>query len=245
MFLETPKECGELAEFLSKYSRTHTIIIVALTEVEYVGRAASHAYPAARVVMIKPDGTLLIHENSRREPLNWQPPGAKQHFSCTAEGLVVKSVRVSPREEVRVLVRDPEFVAACRLDTTTLRVFGTEADIARLVAENPSAIEPGAVVVGREVSTPFGKIDVLLRSPRGELLVVEVKNERAGVSSVVQLKRYVEYYRERGMKVRGVLVAPAISEDGRRLLAREGFGFVCATNLSSRKGPSLENYITR
>lgn len=233
-----------MKRFVERSSRTSTVLIVGVAEIEYRGRAASYAAPAPRLVVLKPDGTLLVHENVKREPLNWQPPGAVHSYSCE-EGFVIRSVRRSPREEVRIVLRGVELVAACRLASTELHVYGREEDLARLVAQNPRVVEPGAVVVGREIRTPFGKIDVLLRAPDGRLLVIEVKNERATVASVAQLKRYVEYYRERGIDAVGVLVAPGVSEEGRRLLMKEGFRFVDSSSFTSAKTRSLESYITR
>jgi len=214
-------------------------------EIEYFGRAASHAERGTRLIIVKPDGTLLVHESTKREPLNWQPPGAHPVFECTSESILrLRSIRPSPREEVIVDFYALYFIKACKLASTKLVVIGTEEDIARMIASNPRAIHPDAELVGREVTTPYGKIDVLLRTRDGKLIVVEVKNERAGISAVSQLKRYVEYYRAQGYDVEGVLVAPDISNEARHALAKEGFRFVSASRISYRPQPSLEAFFT-
>jgi len=197
------------------------------------------------LIIVKPDGTLLVHEATKREPLNWQPPGAHPIFECSPSSrLRLRSIRTSPREEVIIEFYEVYFVKACKLATTKLVVVGTEADIARTIASNPKAIHPDAELVGREVSTPYGKVDVLLRTKDGKLIVVEVKNERAGISAVSQLKRYVEYYRSQGYEVEGVLVAPDISSEARHALTKEGFRFVNASRISYRPQPSLEAFFT-
>ncbi len=213
--------------------------------IEYYGRAASYAAEAPRLLITKPDGTLLVHEASKREPLNWQPPGSTIIFECIEHTLRVRSIRTSPREEVLIEIPRVYLVTACKLSTTKLVVVGTEKDIANVLASNPHAIDPNAELVGREVSTPYGKIDVLLKRSDGTLIVVEVKNERAGIQAVSQLKRYVDYYRSQGYRVEGVLVAPSISEEAKSLLLKEGFRFVDSKTLTYRSRPTLETFFKK
>ena len=47
------------------------VTIVGECEVEYDGRASSYLPPGDRLVILKPDGTLLVHTDSQHEPVNW------------------------------------------------------------------------------------------------------------------------------------------------------------------------------
>ena len=53
------------------------LVIVGRMEVNYEGRASSTLGSGDRVLMIKPDGSVLIHRPTGYEPVNWQPPGSK------------------------------------------------------------------------------------------------------------------------------------------------------------------------
>ncbi len=234
--------CENLSKKLNEYRHTHVIVIVGTMTIDYLGRAASHAEEAPRLVLVKPDGTLLVHEASKREPLNWQPPGSHVLFECLDNTFRLKSIRTSPHEEILIEFKHIDFVKVCKLATTKLTVIGTEKDLVELLKSNPSIIEQNAIVIGSEISTPYGKIDVLLKSPRGTLIVVEVKNEKAGISAVNQLKRYVEYYREQGYDVQGVLVAPGISKEAYILLSKEGFSFVESSKLRAKHKHGLDRF---
>ena len=243
--IDVSKPCSDLARELNAARHGRVLILVGDMEIEYYGRAASHAPRGPRLLVMKVDGALLIHEAQKREPLNWQPPGAHATFECVGELLRLRSIRTSPREEVIVDIYSVSFAKACRLASTRLVVIGTEEDIVKAIASNPKAIDPQAILVGTEISTPYGKIDVLLKKPDGKLIVVEVKNERAGIAAVAQLKRYVEFYRSQGIEAEGVLVAPSISDDARVALYREGFKFVDARSLSVKPTSSLERFFAR
>lgn len=70
----TPKTCKNLLE--EALREDHTIVLVGSCVVNYRGRAGSVLPEGERVVIIKPDGTLLVHQKEKREPVNWNPPGA-------------------------------------------------------------------------------------------------------------------------------------------------------------------------
>ena len=53
------------------------LIVVGRMEVSYAGRASSILGSGDRVLMIKPDGSVLIHRPMGYEPVNWQPPGSR------------------------------------------------------------------------------------------------------------------------------------------------------------------------
>jgi len=243
--MDASTNCEEIAKKLNEIKKIMVTMIVGENSIEYYGRAASYAEPGIRLVITKPDGTLLVHEASKREPLNWQPPGSTIVFECVGGKLRIRSLRTSPREEVVIDFNTIYLIAACRLSTTKLKVIGTEADIVEVLQSNPKVIDPQAEVVGKDISTPYGKIDLLLRKRDGTLIVVEVKNEKAGVQAVSQLKRYVEFYRSRGLSVEGVLVAPSISDEAYNLLAREGFKFISTKDLSYRSRTTLESFFKR
>jgi RecB family endonuclease NucS len=46
-------------------------LVIARCSVDYQGRLAAHLPMATRLLMIKADGTLLIHSDAGSKPLNW------------------------------------------------------------------------------------------------------------------------------------------------------------------------------
>ena len=52
-------------------------LIIARCSVDYAGRLKTHLPKATRLIMIKADGTVLIHADSGTKALNWMPPGSR------------------------------------------------------------------------------------------------------------------------------------------------------------------------
>jgi hypothetical protein len=176
-------------------------------------------------VIIKEDGTLLIHEGVGVEPINWQPNALitskvyEDHFELVA-------VRSRPKEVVKVFIKDKPDVIICKLGSGKFSIRGTEEDLINYIAQNPSVIEEGAKLVAREFATPHGRVDVILRSSNDELVIVECKRGVADLDAVHQLIRYVEYYSELGIKVRGVIASLSITPQALKLLQKNNLSYV-------------------
>ena len=54
-----------------------TITIFDCCKVSYEGRALSELNWGERIILIKPDGAFLIHQEKKVEPVNWQPPKSR------------------------------------------------------------------------------------------------------------------------------------------------------------------------
>jgi RecB family endonuclease NucS len=201
--------------------------------VEYDGRASSHLGPGDRLVVCKPDGTTLVHTDTGHQPVNWQPPGSTQAASHRDGRLELHSQRSTPDEELwvafetvlQVTVYDPTDEEALSLD-------GTEADLRERVLADPSLLEPGFTPLATERETAAGAVDIFGEDADGRRVVVELKRRRVGPDAVGQLRRYVDAL-ERDLhadaEVRGVLVAPSVTDRARELLAETGLGFVSLT----------------
>ncbi len=211
----------ELPDTLRPLVKSYTVILVAECSIDYEGRAASKAGRAYRLIIIKQDGTVLVHESSGREPLNWQPKATVRAWS--EEGVAyVEAIRSRPRERLLIKLYPPITVMAARLGQRGLELFGSENDIVEVIAMNPGIIEEGAELVTREARTPYGRADVILRGRDGALIVVEVKRSRADIPAVYQLMRYVEYFRGLGFDVRGYLASPSVTPAAAKALSKAG-----------------------
>ncbi|MEM2739745.1 MAG: endonuclease NucS [Candidatus Bathyarchaeia archaeon] len=75
------------------------LILVGECSVEYKGRGVASLEAGSRIIIAKPDGTLLIHAATNVEPVNWQPPGSKLEIYIEDDRLVLSSSRRAPYEK--------------------------------------------------------------------------------------------------------------------------------------------------
>ncbi|MDI9624007.1 MAG: endonuclease NucS [Methanothermobacter sp.] len=202
------------------------IIIFSCCRVYYHGRAKSRLGPGERLIIIKPDGSFLIHQDRKVEPVNWQPPGSKAKVKIEDGKILVESIRRKPAEKLTVEIEKVHTLSYyLAKDIHELEVAGHEEDMCQLILEYPNIIEKGFRPIAREYQTSNGFIDILGKDESGSLMVLELKSRRAGVNAVRQLKRYLEDFKDDKHGVRGVLVAPSITQDAKELLEAEGLEF--------------------
>lgn len=201
--------------------------IIGRCKVEYSGRAKSFLDYGDRLVIIKPDGTIMVHSDAKREPLNWQPPGTKIDYSLD-NGLTIKARRTSPVENMHLHFRDVHAITVFRLeDGAELNLVGEEADLVDKIEKDPSIIEPGLRVLRREKTTDSGYIDLFCVDTEGRTVIVEVKRSLITHNAVYQLEAYLIDFRKKNKDatVRGILCAPKISEMAKTLADEKGLEY--------------------
>ncbi len=203
------------------------LIITACCRVFYEGRAKSNLELGDRVIIIKPDGSFLIHKSEKRNPVNWQPPGCTVKFKVKDDALFIRSIRKNPKEildvEISKTYMAMYFVAQ---DYEELDLIGSEEDMANLIFyENPEIIEEGFKPIAKEKSISNGVIDILGKDKDGNMVVLELKRVRGSLGAVSQLKRYVDNLKEENKGLRGMLVAPSITDSAMNLLKEYGLEF--------------------
>ena len=236
--LEKP-ECDKAYELVEEALRKRaTITIFACCRVEYEGRALSQLNWGERIILIKPDGSFLIHQNKKVEPVNWQPPKSKTRAYLSGDRLILESHRRTPKEFLSVEVRQIQFISYANIeDFEELEQAGYEKDMSDMIMERPHLIEEGFTPKTREYSVEHGFIDILGKDSDGNLMVLELKARKAGINAVKQIRRYLQdlentdndYLKEfkaQKKKIRGVLVAPSLMEDAREMIEEEGIEFV-------------------
>ncbi len=218
---------GEAAAVIrSALDAEQLCLVVGACIVRYEGRAASKLSEGDRLLVIKPDGTFLVHQGKGMTAINYQGPGAVVKAEATNEELVVTAERSKPmREVIEAHFKRIDFAQSFYMrDDSKLKLFGSERELAKLLAQDLHLIEKGLVPVQEESSLPKGAIDILARDALGHLVVIELKRRDAGLDAATQLARYVSELRKRkGEVVRGILCSPKITPNALKMLEEKGF----------------------
>jgi endonuclease len=227
--LHDPRD-ADLIEFLRTHLRAREAVVQVLgtCEITYVGRAASFADAGDVLMLCKPDGSLQIHRDRGVKPVNWQPKIDDLWIGFDEGQPVLVAERRTPAETLRVVFLEIALAQAFALREELTRVLrGSEADMQRALARDPSLIEPGLIVLDRELPTEVGGIDLFARDRHGRLVVVELKRAKGTQEAVHQLARYVTaVQRITREQVRGILAAPAITRPAAKQLVDAGLEFV-------------------
>lgn len=212
----TAPDVEAAVSFAREHLGSRMVQLVGNCTIDYQGRAQSTLAEGERLVIVKPDGTLLVHTAKGVKPVNWQPGGASMAVAARevdgVELVVLTVERSSPKELVTIVFDDVVFAAAYKLrDWEDLQLVGSEADIAQLLAMHPHLVEEGFAPTDMELDRRRGPMDLYGHDINGTRVVVEVKRRAAGIKEATQLGRYVERERAVHANVRGILVAPGCS----------------------------------
>ncbi len=203
------------------------IFLVCFCSIDYRGRSRSKIGRGHRIILIKPDSTILIHSLSGFKPLNWMSPPTETVAEYGSEGLLLYSQRTkTPFEEIEVRVHEVmDYEAYADLcDMEVLSVTHTEKDLRDHLAANPHLVDPKFILRKVEYETPLGIFD-LYGVIDGNYVVVELKAEKAGLPAALQIKRYVEWLKTHMDGAKGILIAPGITPNALRILNKERIGF--------------------
>ncbi|HEY3714488.1 MAG TPA: endonuclease NucS [Jatrophihabitantaceae bacterium] len=195
-------------------------LVIARCSVDYVGRLTAHLPLATRLLLMKADGSVLVHsDGGSYKPLNWMSP------PCTVierEG----TWTVTNKAGEQLIITVDEVLHESRHDLGVdpgLVKDGVEAELQRLLAEHIHTLGDGYRLVRREFPTAIGPVDILARDPGGAAVAVEIKR-RGEIDGVEQLTRYLELLNRDPLlaPVRGVFAAQEIKPQARTLAQDRG-----------------------
>ncbi len=215
----------QLQEALQK---NHVIIFFAHCNVSYSGRAESLLPWGDRLLVIKSDRTLLVHQKMGSSPVNYMKEGIFDVF-VEGEYAVLTAENLAQKEFMRIEITNIYFFDARQLvDEQKIQLVGSERDMADMIMQNPSLISKDFKPLSREEHTKFGFIDVFGHDGEGNLVIVECKRYAGDLGAVTQLRRYVEKIKDAkgSQNVKGVLACPKISANAKSMLEKWGFKFV-------------------
>ncbi|WP_210508137.1 endonuclease NucS [Naasia sp. SYSU D00057] len=207
-------------------------LVVARCSVDYAGRLSAHLPLATRVLMVKADGSVLVHsDGGSYKPLNWMSPPCSLVVTEPDEDLraagVVEQWTVTHAKTSDMLVVSLHEVLS---DTSHelgvdpgLVKDGVEADLQKLLAEQIGLLGDGHTLVRREYMTAIGPVDILARDSEGKAVAVEIKR-RGEIDGVEQLTRYLELMNRDPhlAPVTGIFAAQEIKPQARTLAQDRG-----------------------
>ena len=204
-------------------------LVIAKCQVDYAGRLTAHLPMATRLILVKNDGSVLIHsDGGSYKPLNWMSPPCKVVEGTNDDGHVEWTVTGKDEDTLRILLTDISHDTSHDLGIDPgLQKDGVEKHLQELLAEHPGHLGDGLTLVRREYPTAIGPVDLMCRDAAGASVAVEIKR-RGEIDGVEQLTRYLELLNRDPLlrPVRGIFAAQEIKPQARVLA--EDRGILCA-----------------
>ena len=207
-------------------------LVVASCAARYTGRLSAHLPRATRLLVVKADGSVLLHsDGGSYKPLNWMSPpcslavGAPDDESRAAgvtQVWTVQHQKSDDRLEIDLyeVLHDSEHELG--VDPGLVK-DGVEAHLQELLAAQIGLLGDGHVLVRREYPTAIGPVDILAKDRDGGSVAIEIKR-RGDIDGVEQLTRYLELLNRDPLlaPVRGVFAAQEIKPQARVLATDRG-----------------------
>ena len=209
-------------------------VVVTRCTVDYSGRLTAHLDPALRVIMLKGDGSVLIHsEGGSYKPLNWMTapctvtvsePVDEDHLGeKTQEVWTVQAAKSDDTLIIRIHEILHDVTEDLGIEPGLVK-DGVEAHLQHLLSEQVATLlGRGWELVRREYPTAIGPVDLLVRDADGVHVAIEVKR-RGGIDGVEQLTRYLALLSRDPLLegVRGIFAAQEITKQARTLAEDRG-----------------------
>ena len=207
-------------------------VVIASCSVDYSGRLDAHLPRATRLIMVKADGSVLVHsDGGSYKPLNWMSPPARLAEVDPDEedreiGVIARWEVSATRTDDRLVIRLFDIVSDTSADLGVdpgLTKDGVEAHLQELLAEQIEVLGAGWRLVRREYPTAIGPVDIMARDADGGSVAVELKRV-GGIDGVEQLSRYLELLNRDPVlaPVSGVFAAQTIKPQARVLAEDRG-----------------------
>jgi endonuclease len=222
-------------------------LVIARCSVDYSGRLSAHLPLATRLLMIKADGSVLVHsDGGSYKPLNWMSPPCRRTEEAGRWVVTGKSGETLTIEIAEIL-SDTSYDLGV---DPGLRKDGVESHLQELLAAQMHLLGEGWRLVRREYPTAIGPVDLMCRDAAGASVAIEIKRRgeidgsdsiegtassrprhwavevkrRATIDAVEQLTRYLELLNRDPLlaPVGGVLAAQSMAPQARTLAEDRG-----------------------
>ncbi len=207
-------------------------LVIARCRVEYEGRLQAHLPLATRLLLVKADGSVLVHsDGGSYKPLNWMSPPCLLTEETpdpveAADGVwavwVVRHTKSGDALRVRIHEVLHDSSHELGVDPGLVKE-GVESHLQALLAEHIHTLGEGWTLVRREHPTAIGPVDILARDADRVHVAIEIKR-RGEIDGVEQLTRYLELLNRDPLlaPVQGVFAAQEIKPQARVLAQDRG-----------------------
>ena len=195
-------------------------LVIARCSVDYVGRLTAHLPPALRLLIVKADGSVLVHsDGGSYKPLNWMSPPcrlAEEPGRWTVTNKAGETLAITIEEVLS------DYSADLGIDPGLVK-DGVESHLQELLAAQVHVLGDGWRLIRREYPTPIGPVDLMCKDADGTSVAVEIKR-RGEIDGVEQLSRYLELLNRdpRLAPVQGIFAAQEIRPQARVLATDRG-----------------------
>ena len=195
-------------------------LVIARCSVDYVGRLTAHLPLALRLLIVKADGSVLVHsDGGSYKPLNWMSPPcrlAEEPGRWTVTNRAGETLAITIEEVLS------DYSADLGIDPGLVK-DGVESHLQELLAAQVHVLGEGWRLIRREYPTPIGPVDLMCKDADGTSVAVEIKR-RGEIDGVEQLTRYLELLNRdpRLAPVQGIFAAQEIKPQARVLATDRG-----------------------
>jgi endonuclease len=240
-------------------------LVIARCSVDYAGRLSAHLPLATRLLMIKADGSVLVHsDGGSYKPLNWMSPPCRLTEEAGRWVVTGKSGEALTID-IEEILSDTSFDLGV---DPGLRKDGVESHLQELLAAQMHLLGEGWRLVRREYPTAIGPVDLMCQDAAGGRVAIEIRRHGeiggpdsaeggasrrrshvavevkrvAGIDAVEQLTRYLELLNRDPLlaPVKGVLAAQSIKPQARTLAEDRGIRCV-VLDYDAMRGVEPEN----
>jgi endonuclease len=213
-------------------------LVIARCSVDYGGRLTAHLPEALRLLIVKADGSVLVHsDGGSYKPLNWMSPPCR-----LSEEAGKWTVTNKAGETLTITIYETVSDTSVNLGVDPgLVKDGVEAHLQELLAGQLHLLGDGWRLIRREYPTPIGPVDIMCRDSDGAHVAIEIKR-RGEIDGVEQLTRYLDLLNRDPLlaPVHGIFAAQEIKPQARVLAADRGIR--CVTlNYDTMRGIEPEN----
>ncbi|MBM9433476.1 endonuclease NucS [Flaviflexus equikiangi] len=207
-------------------------VVFAECSVDYSGRLDAYLPKAPRLIMMKADGSVLIHsDGGSYKPLNWMSAPCtltildvteEERDAGVSQIWLVANAKTNDALHIRIFTILDEMDCQLGQDPGLVK-DGVEAHLQELLAEQVDLVGPGTRLVRREFPTAIGPVDLMVKDADGAHVAIEVKR-RGEIDGVEQLTRYLELLNRDPLlaPVTGIFAAQEIKPQARVLAEDRG-----------------------
>ena len=232
MSLGGPPSTPDVGHFSVNAYAVVVRLVIARCRVDYEGRLQAHLPLATRLLVMKADGSVLVHsDGGSYKPLNWMSPPCSFAESAPDDAETEAGVErvwivrhTKSGDALRILIHDVLHDSSHDLGVDPgLVKEGVESHLQALLAEHIHTLGEGWSLVRREHMTAIGPVDILARDADRAHVAIEIKR-RGEIDGVEQLTRYLELLNRDPLlaPVAGIFAAQEIKPQARTLAQDRG-----------------------